>query len=195
MSLSASSRMTSPSGPRTTMACFSGPRIRMPSMRACPARDPGGGAALCEAEVLQGLLQGPGQRHRSCLFLERKRSKKNFNRPTGHTVGKARITRIKSFSFDSFLCSQRKEWPLTYAAGRVIVTTHPPPSALSISNVLHLYGALQAGGHCPPLRELRRALRPHSRGRGASNVPSWSRMISSHTARPMPLPRALEEPL
>ena len=28
-----------------------------------------------------------------------------------------------------------------------------------------------------------------------SKVPPWSRTISSHTARPMPLPRALEEPL
>ena len=29
------------------------------------ARHPPGGAALCEAEILQGLLQGPWQRHRS----------------------------------------------------------------------------------------------------------------------------------
>ena len=28
-----------------------------------------------------------------------------------------------------------------------------------------------------------------------SNVPLCRRMISSHTARPMPLPRALDEPL
>jgi len=28
-----------------------------------------------------------------------------------------------------------------------------------------------------------------------SNTPPWRWTISSHTARPMPLPRALEEPL
>lgn len=30
---------TSPSSVRQTMACFSGPRMRMPSMRACPPMD------------------------------------------------------------------------------------------------------------------------------------------------------------
>ena len=36
MSFSSSSLMTSPSGPRTTIHCFSGPRIKMPSMSAWP---------------------------------------------------------------------------------------------------------------------------------------------------------------
>ena len=36
---SSSTFSTSPSSVRQTMACFSGPRMRMPSMRACPPMD------------------------------------------------------------------------------------------------------------------------------------------------------------
>ena len=66
----------------------------------------------------------------------------------------------KFFFLILFLFGKRKRMDAAYAAGRVIVTTQPPPEALPISN-----------------------------------SPLWRRMISSHTARPMPLPRALEEPL
>ncbi len=66
----------------------------------------------------------------------------------------------KFFFLILFLFGKRKRMDAAYAAGRVIVTTQPPPEALPISN-----------------------------------SPLWRRMISSHTARPMPLPRTLEEPL
>ena len=97
---------TRPSAPFTTMACFFGPRMRMPSMSACPP-----------------------------------------------------IIVLKQDSF--FLAFANFFYLFIYAfTGSLIVTTRPPSGALSIPS-----------------------------------VPLWSLIISSQTARPMPLPRSLELPL
>ena len=125
-SFSSSTLVTSPSGARTTMACFSGPRMRMPSMSACP----------------------PMEVRKACFFSFLAMNLLSSLPPRQYSTPRRGMQHM--FYFYS---SSRE-------MGSRIVTTVPPPSALAMSK-----------------------------------VPSWRRTISSHTARPMPLPRALELPL
>ena len=104
--LTGSTLVTSPSGPRTTMARLSGPCIRMPSISACPPIS------------------------------------------------------VLNFSCDGFCFFSVMEVLYSSPTGMEIVTSVPPPSAFS-----------------------------------SVSTPPCIVTISSQTARPMPLPRALELPL
>ena len=104
------------------MACYSGPRIKMPSISACPPM----------------LVRKAQDLFSSAMKF-----------PFCNPIISGFFSKVKHLFY--FHC---------FGPGRQMVTTVPPPSALPMEK-----------------------------------VPPWKPTISSHTARPMPLPRALEVPL
>ena len=144
---------SSPSGFRTTTACFFGPRIMIPSIRAWPphmvlkpfpVRQPESFCLVC-MDLLSLLI---GLRPKEAVSL------------TGRPQA-GRGPHMTSYGYCIKICRVWQGKNRTYVSiGSVMVTTQPPPSAFPISR-----------------------------------LPSCRVTISSHTARPIPEPRALELPL